>query len=437
MTEQEKREVFDKWHKLINMSQKALNDWAKNEDRLLASINRQEAEEAGDIQSGYDSFHRIKRRKSKPFAKWSPDDFKNAKQEIGFNSRMLGSEPGQKIPNTSRSKWEISLRNWGHDPSLKSSPAYSKWNSWKKREDKKMKKEACVIALGELGGKRFMFKNRDRNYIPEIKIFHTRRNGVEVVYFRDELTGWCEGINEYGIAVANAALMVLWDEKEGVKGKKKDNSTLGIIGSKDADRILKTLECKTFDDALDRVVSYNNGVRGHTFVSDGDRAVSIEHTAKHRAYIQDLSWDDFHARSNHGLHYPKAGYTVGENKESSHQRMQTTLKTFSSCKTPEEFVSEIYRQRFKDPESPFNVVRKTDNMFTSSQVIYDFDKRKIILYLIPEDCDYMGHESTIEGKSKCSFEVKRLGYFDDKGNFDITPVRGNPVRVASLFKRLR
>jgi len=130
-TEKEKREIFDKWHKLINMSQRALNAWAENDHRLLASINREEAKDEGGIQSGYDSFHRIKRRKSKPFDEWSAEDFDNASQENGFNSRMLGNEPGDTIGESGMSKWEISLRNWGHDPSLKSSPAYSKWKAWK------------------------------------------------------------------------------------------------------------------------------------------------------------------------------------------------------------------------------------------------------------------------------------------------------------------
>jgi len=298
-----------------------------------------------------------------------------------------------------------------------------------------MNKQACVIALGEIGGKRFMFKNRDRNYIPELKVYHVVRKGVEMVYFKDELTGWCEGINEFGIAVANAALMVVWDEKEG--GQKKDNSVLGVIGSKDAERILSCLECRTFDEALLCATTYNSGIKGHTFLSDGVRASSIEHTAKHRAYVEDLSWDDFHVRSNHGLKYPSAGYTIGENKESSHRRMETTKNILTRLKrnSPEDFIKEVYRQRFENLSDPYNVVRKTDNMFTSSQVLYDFEKKKITLFLIPDDSDYLGCEVKVyRPKPSCSFEVKRLGYFDDTGRLSISTVRGNPVRVASSYR---
>lgn len=133
LSDKEKQEIYKKWKKLINMSASELKSWAKNPDRLKASLNREEADDQGDIQSGYDSLHRIKRRVSEPVSEWSDQDFKNAKQEIGFNSRMLGNKPGKPVGDTGRSKWEISLRNWGHDPGKKSSPAYSKYQTWKKK----------------------------------------------------------------------------------------------------------------------------------------------------------------------------------------------------------------------------------------------------------------------------------------------------------------
>lgn len=131
-SDKEKKEIYDKWKSLINMSQEALDKWAENPARLEASLNRERAKEEGGIQSGLDSLHRIKRRKSKPFKEWSDSDFDNASQENGFNSRMIGGKIGQPVGSTGMSKWEISLRNWGHDPNLSSSPANSKYNAWKK-----------------------------------------------------------------------------------------------------------------------------------------------------------------------------------------------------------------------------------------------------------------------------------------------------------------
>lgn len=131
-SDKEKKEIYDKWKKLINMSQEALNEWAKNPARTEASLNRERAKEEGGIQSGLDSLHRIKRRKSKPYKEWSDADFDNASQENGFNGRMLGGKIGQPVGSTGMSKWEISLRNWGHDPALSSSPANAKYKAWKK-----------------------------------------------------------------------------------------------------------------------------------------------------------------------------------------------------------------------------------------------------------------------------------------------------------------
>ncbi len=443
-TDEEKKEIYKKWHSLINMSEKALFAWAEDDNRLLASINREEAKEQGDIQSGYDSFHRIKRRKKKPFKDWSTEDFDNAKQENGFNSRMLGGKPGQPVGDSGMSKWEISLRNWGHDPSLKSSPQYEKWKSWKDSHTKKdsgMKKEACVIATTTLNGNRVLFKNRDRNYVPELKVYHVRINGVEILYMKDEMTGWIEGINQYGIGIVNSALMVLWDEKEGSKSKAKSN-ILSVVGSKDADRVLHALRSKTLDEAAVKLVEYDGGIRGHTFVSDGVRARSIEHTAKHAAIVRTLPKSRTHVRSNHGDYYEDAGYTSGENQESSHLRKERAFKILTELSEKNASVDEIapsvYIQRKDDLSSPFNIVRKTENMFTSSQVVFDLANRKMILYLIPDECDFLGYEKKIAGECVCQLDVRRFSFIDQEtGGFDVVPIRWNPVRVASQYMKLK
>lgn len=148
-SDKEKKEIYDKWKGLINMSQDALDEWAKNPARLEASLNRAKAKDEGGIQSGLDSLHRIKRRKSKPVKEWSDVDFDNAAQENGFNGRMLGGKIGQPVGSTGMSKWEISLRNWGHDPALSSSSANSKYKAWKKsNKDAIMKSKAKAKKAG-------------------------------------------------------------------------------------------------------------------------------------------------------------------------------------------------------------------------------------------------------------------------------------------------
>lgn len=202
------KETYDKWHSLINMSQKSLDAWAEDERRLLASINREEAKSSGGIQSGYDSFHRIKRRKGKPYEKWTSEDFENARQEIGFNSRMLGGKPGEPVGDSGMSKWEISLRNWGHDPSLKSSPSYNKWKSWKSKMKKESNKQLIlksaqeidfrrrlVASLDEEGKKSFFSKFIEwlQDKMKRIYLFMEQKMGVGIIHnaFKD-LVGYTQ-----------------------------------------------------------------------------------------------------------------------------------------------------------------------------------------------------------------------------------------------------
>lgn len=69
-------------------------------------------------------------------------------------------------------------------------------------------------------------KNRDRNYIPEISFRKRHHDGIEILYFWDDVTQYCEGMNSQGIAVLSASLMVLDDEKE-ISQRKKTPSVDG------------------------------------------------------------------------------------------------------------------------------------------------------------------------------------------------------------------
>ena len=130
-SDEDKDRIFSEWREIINMTPSELDDWAEDDRRFEASLGRGNEE---GIQSGRDSLHRIRRRSRKKREDWSSDDYDNAAQEIGFNKRMLGNEPGEPVGDTGMSKWEISLRNWGHAPSKSSSPANAKWKAWKSRQ---------------------------------------------------------------------------------------------------------------------------------------------------------------------------------------------------------------------------------------------------------------------------------------------------------------
>ena len=82
----------------------------------------------------------------------------------------------------------------------------------------------CVIASLYLEEQSILVKNRDRKYKASIKIVHEIKNGVEILYLHDIGTDWSEGLNEFGIGITNATLMVVQDETEGVVIKKRKNT---------------------------------------------------------------------------------------------------------------------------------------------------------------------------------------------------------------------
>ena len=300
-----------------------------------------------------------------------------------------------------------------------------------------MSKEACVIAQLNIDGARVLFKNRDRTYAPEIKVIHTRRNFVEIMYMQDEHTGWIEGINEHGIAVVNAALMVNRDEKEKGKKEREINAEGDIMGvtSEDAHRILTMLEKPTLEEALDSLVYYDGGVRGHMALSDGSRAFSIEHTDEHEAVVKLIPKNRIHVRTNHGIEHPSAGYTKEkrpEDYESSIMRCRATEEIITGL-SAEEIAPALYAKSFEGSDSPLNVVRKTEKMTTTSQVVFDLINKRMLLYLIPGEVDWLGHEKTFEGEGQCTVEIYQYSYFDDDGSFKTKEITTNPTRVAREY----
>lgn len=277
-----------------------------------------------------------------------------------------------------------------------------------------MKKSACVIALTHLGDRKVLFKNRDRNYVPRFKIIHTKAdNGTEILYFQDSISGWVEGINEYGICITNSALAVNHDEKEGKKRLPGDRNRF----SRDAWRFLEALKCKSLLEALNKITNYRQGVRGHTIVTDQKNTFVVEMTSQHQAKVEEIVDKNF-VRTNHGARHPDAGYTHGESLESSRQRQDKAQKVLESkIRYPMDIVKKLYRQRMEDIDSPFNVVRRAD-MFTSNQLLFEPSKKKLTVITIDDDSLYEGYEKQFRGPAKCKICVKKI-FQNKKGLLEV------------------
>lgn len=93
----------------------------------------------------------------------------------------------------------------------------------------------CIVIGKYFSGTGWVaIKNRDRNYIPEISFKKNTARGVEILYFWDDITQYCEGMNSAGVGILSASLMVLDDEKEISKRSKTP--------SKDGAKIKKALQ---------------------------------------------------------------------------------------------------------------------------------------------------------------------------------------------------
>jgi len=265
-----------------------------------------------------------------------------------------------------------------------------------------MEKRACIIAVGKWGTDKCLLKNRDRNYIPKVKIIHEIRDGVEILYMTDTITGWCEGLNEYKIGVVNSALQVARDEAEKEVAKNVGKK------SKDGPRILKTLECKTLKEALSVAKSYEGGLKGHTIVADLDTTYSIESTSKHESYSKKIPESHLVVKTNHGLFYDDAGYQDGDDYTSSVTRRDDARKNLKKIDKPEDIALALMHNR-NEVDDPNNMVRDTENMSTTSQMILNLTKGEMLFYVIPGKLEFLGYEDKT-GKKKKKLRVRVFEY---------------------------
>lgn len=232
----------------------------------------------------------------------------------------------------------------------------------------------CIAAASTIGNNVILAKNRDRPYKPEIEIIRRMVNGVEVALFHDTTTGWVEGINEFGIGLINTALMVGHDEKEKQivsKSGKKSN---------DGPRVSMALGQKNLKDTVKSAVTYEGGIKGHTFIANKKAGFVIENTSKHKYDIKDMNMEDVTVRTNHGHTYPDAGYTEGIKYLSSKIRKISAEKQLSSI-DDYHHIARAMRTPFYQQNSMLNMARDTEEMFTSSQIVLNLNSLEMTVYL--------------------------------------------------------
>jgi hypothetical protein len=234
----------------------------------------------------------------------------------------------------------------------------------------------CIIASIPTPKGHVLFKNRDRNYKPQIRIVHVELEGVQAIVLLDEITEWVEGMNEGGIAIVNSALMVQRDEAEKKKSKKGKKSEDGV-------RILKALHYLEIDDVIQSLLDYKGGIKGHTLVASPTELYSIESTSNHQPFVKKLDPSKLYVRTNHGLKHEDAGYTKGEDRKSSILRYQYAKESFQNVEEPIEVFKTLSIPKH-EKDSPYNPVRDTKNMFTSSQIVFNPKEKSTFLHVLPD-----------------------------------------------------
>lgn len=261
-------------------------------------------------------------------------------------------------------------------------------------------KEACIIAGTRIDGRPILFKNRDRAYDANLRAYHLELRGVEMAFVRDLDSNYLEGLNEHGVGIVNTALMVQADEQEGkgAKGKSK-----GPMKSKDGPKIFRALMQSSIDEAL-RELLRNEPIKGHTFICQGDKLYCIEASRTHEPKVHRLDLSRVNTRTNHGVAYPDAGYTKGEDYVSSIVRRWETQKRFQELSKPEEMALSL-RRPIHDKDSPFNPMRDTEKMRTTNQVMFDLENKILHLYLMPGHSTFHGVKNFMTRDPKIKLKV--------------------------------
>lgn len=237
----------------------------------------------------------------------------------------------------------------------------------------------CVVARLEVGGKTILAKNRDRGYKADIEIIHELINGVEVAYLHDTLTDWSEGLNEFGIGIVNASLMVDFDEKAGDlargeldKGKAPEISADGL-------KIRTALSKKKLSEAMRSVINFigddksDVGVKGQTIIATPKYSFIIEMTSKHLPIINQIKHKDILVRTNHGIAHPETGYTSGIKRKSSESRMAISKAALANVKDANEVLSTLSHQHIDNNFlNPYRRKNEHD-METTSQIMYNLN----------------------------------------------------------------
>lgn len=218
-------------------------------------------------------------------------------------------------------------------------------------------------------------KNRDRNYIPEISFHKTHKDGLEILYFWDEITDYCEGFNSQGIGVLSASLMVIDDEKEIEKRSSRH--------SQDGKKIKKGLTFTNISDVARSLIQQQ--LTGNTLIFDRERMFLLEaawqtpqrRRQDYKYIIKEIPKNQTVSRTNHGIWLPWAGYqrkpddiSTTASRISSESRLLIARTVAKQARDSEDLIDGLTQNYTNDGQ--LNALRTTTRrkkMRTTAQIM--------------------------------------------------------------------
>lgn len=244
----------------------------------------------------------------------------------------------------------------------------------------------CVILYTEINGKKILAKNRDRAYKPNVQIIHEIANGIEVAYFRDENSGWIEGMNAEGIGIVNSTLSSS-DSKR--RSRKK-------ISTKKGNVIYNSLIHNGKDKTIYDIIKNAEGhyvLEGHTLLFNDEKIFHIENTFANKFVVEKI--DKPSVYSNHGINIKNAGLNEHVKGLSSFLRSNIIKHELIRNKiSDEDELIEIMNTNYKNIDSRFhpyrdkyytmkkhkNVPAKKIKISTTCQILLNMTDKEFIYY---------------------------------------------------------
>ncbi len=292
----------------------------------------------------------------------------------------------------------------------------------------------CVALGVTVENQQILAKNRDRNYNPTIEIIHKIRNGVEMAYMRDTVTDWCEGINEYGIALVNTTLKVYYDEKAG--------NTIFQDIDKDGQTIRRILSKTSIKDCIDTIIK--DKLYGHTILMDKTVCYHIEYTSRNKPSINLINTKkEPIITTNHGINYDMEGYSAPDQdinkKISSELRLKNAAIKLIDAETPND-IPKLLRDDMYDSGSNYNTYRKTDNMITTSQIMLNCTNNELNFYYEKTKTEkYLGIKNLLPNNyiPKITINVQQINENEDNiGTYNVF-MYGSNMDKDRLDKRFK